>query len=302
MSALNDHQFEILPGMDASDGVVFGIGAHVSMDAEGFHPGATSWAVQDSTSPFGHMAFGRDALQGPVWAWDLHVNRDEEHDALETLSAITTAWRALHIRRTPGAMLAIRYQLDGRARRIYGRPGKFEGSPNNLILSGFVPIVCDFQAVDGYVYDDIGSSAILVVGESDAGAGGGGFTFPLTFPIQTQAPTEQQSQIYVGGDAPTSPVVRFNGPITNPRLETDEWALSLNYDIPAGQYIEVDTRPWNIRVMLNGDTPIPGAIGRRQKLYDMKLQPGALDMRFIGSSSSGTATCEIRWHNAYNSI
>lgn len=302
MTNLADHQFEILPDVDAADGEVFGIGAHVSMNGDGFHPGSTSWATQDSTAPAGHVNFGRDALQGPVWAWDLHVDRDDEHNALETLGSFATAWRALHIRRTPGAFLAIRYQLDGRLRRIYGRPGLYDGPPSNLILSGYVDITCDFQAVDGFTYDDAESSVLLTVGESDGGAGGGGFTFPLTFPVQALAPTEQIAQIAVEGDAPTSPIVRFNGPVTNPRLETDEWALSLNYDIPAGQYVEVDTRPWSLNVLLNGTTPIPGVIGRRQNLTAMKFQPGSLQTRFIGSSSSGAATCHIRWRNAHNSI
>lgn len=302
MTTLANHQFEILPATDAADGEVFGIGAHISMNEDGFHPGSTDWANQDSQSSLGHINFGRDAILGPVWAWDLHVNRDDEHNALESLAAFTTAWRALHLRRTPGKFLAIRYMLDDRVRRIYGRPGLLQAEPNNLILSGYTDVTCDFQAVDAFTYADVDTAVTLTVGEADEGAGGGGFSFPLTFPVQSQAPTEQQVQIVVGGDAPTSPIIRFDGPVTNPRIETDNWAISLNYDLPAGQYVEIDTRPWAISVMLNGTTPIPGVIGRRQNLSGIRLEPGVLETRFLGFSNTGTATCQIRWWSAFNSI
>ena len=303
MTTIANHQFEILPALDAIDGQVFGIGADVSMNEDGFHPGSTSWATQDVQASQGHINFGRDALTGPVWAWDLHVNRDDEAGALETLGSIATAWRALHIRRTPGAMLPVRYMLNDRVRRIYGRPGNFEPTVNNQILSGYVDITCDFQAVDGFTYDDNESSVGLAIqsGAVDAAAGGG-FYWPVTFPVQSLAPTEQVSALVVGGDAPTSPIVRFTGPVVNPLLEVDGWTLALNFSVPAGHYVEIDTRPWNISVLYDGTIPIPGAIGRRVNLFDLKLSPGPLSARFEGDSLTGTATCTIRWRGAYNSI
>ena len=221
---------------------------------------------------------------------------------METLGIFTTAWRAIHVRKTPGTVLPLRYKLAGRVRRIYGRPGNIEPGINNLILSGYADVTCDFQAATAYTYDDAMDSITLTVGEADEGAGGGGFTFPLTFPYGSQAPTEQASSMVVGGDAPTHPIIRINGPVENPKVETDHWSIGLNYTIPAGQYVEIDTRPWANTILLNGEGSIAGALGRRQRLTDVVLHPGTLEVRFIGLSGTGTATCTLTWASAHNSI
>lgn len=302
MSTLAEFQFELLPGMSDADGFVFGIGADVSTDENGFHPGATAWATQNSQSPNGTVNFGRDQLQGPVWAWDLFVNGEEVEDAAGTLAAATAAWRAMQIRLTPGAVLPLRYQFAGQTRRIYGRPGNFEPTMNNLVLNGFVPITCDFQAVDGYTYNDAYDTISLSLNDSDEGAGGGGFIFPVILPTNSAIPTEQVGSVAAGGDAETGLIVRFNGPITSPSLSTDNWTLSLpDYAIPTGQYVEIDTRPWANTVLLNGVTSVAGALARRIRLNDIRLQPGSIEARFNGVTT-GIPSCTLTWASAWNSI
>lgn len=300
---MNDFQFEILPSVDAEDGVVFGIGADVSLNQDGFHPGSTDWATQDVDSgATGHTNFGRDLLLGPSWSWDLHVNRDDCEEALESLGAFTTAWRALDVR-GPSEVTALRYQLVGRRRRIYGRPRRCEASPNNLILSGYTDVGVDFKAVDGFTYDDEQTGITLLLAGNEDGPAGGGLRFPARLPVDTDPTTVQQAQIVVGGDAPTYPIIRFTGPVTGPSLSTDSWVISLpEYEIPTGSFVEIDTRPWVSTVMLNGESSIAGEIGRRQNLPASRLKPGALEVSFHGASSDGTATCEVRWASAWNSI
>jgi hypothetical protein len=305
MSALQDFQFEILPSVDATDGVVFGIHSNVSMNEDGFHPGSTDWATQDTPSGItGVTRFGRDLLLGPVWAWDLHVNRDEVDNALESLAEHASAWRWLQGRNSPGEVTAIRYRLAGRERRIYGRPQKHEGSPNNLILSGYVDVTCDFQATDGFTYDDEPTGTILTLGAADEDTvSGGGLTFPAVLPTNALVATETAETLSVGGDAPAHAVYRLNGPWTSPSVYTDDWTLSLpDYTIPEGQFVEIDTRPWARTVLLNGVASVGGKLGRRQKLYKATLQPGDFEVRIGGFSPTGTATCQISWRNTYNSI
>lgn len=304
MADLAEFQFELLPSLDASDGVVFGLGADVSIDGDGFHPGSTGWATQDTPSTAsGITRFGRDLLLGPVWAWDAHVDRDETETALESLGEFVTAWRALHIRDTPGVVLPLRYKMGGRIRRIFGRPGNVEASPNNLILSGYTPVTCDFGAVDGFTYDDDASAVELTLGSDEGGTSGGGITFPVVLPTNSQVGTETVGQIDVLGDAPSYAVYRLNGPWVDPSVYTDTWRISLpEYVIPDGQYVEIDTRPWAQSVMLNGTASIGGLIGRRQKLYEAKLMPGDFEVRVGGYSPTGTATCLITWRNTYNSL
>lgn len=301
-----DFNFELLPSALHGDGAAFGIGRDVSLDDDGFAPGSTDWADQDSVDPTtGVTQFGRDRLTGPVWNWQLHVNRTSTEEALETLGIFKTAWRALHIRETPGAVIPLRYRLEGRSRRIYGRPRRFEAPPDNKILNGYIPISCDFKCVDGFTYDDVESGVTLQLGhELDDPEGvdtGGGFVFPLTFPTVTLPPTRRQEQILVLGDAPAYPVVRFNGPVVNPRLVSSGWTLALDYTIPAGQYVEIDTRPWRQTVLLNGTTSVAGKLGRRQRLSKIQFQPGRFEAKYVGFSS-GVSLCQVRWANTHNSL
>ena len=299
-----DHQFELLPWIGATDGATFGIGLDMSLDSDGFAPGSTDWAVQDSeNSQNGTTGFGRDRLLGPVWNWQLHVNRDDESQALATLRWFRASWHALQIRETPGAVLPLRFQLDGKQRRIYGRPRRFEAPPDNRILGGYVPVSVDFKCVDGFVYDDVEKSVVLRLGQGleDEGAdSGGGFVFPLVWPVTPMPPTRQQSIVLVEGDAPAYPIIRFDGPVVNPGLITDGWRIDVDYNLPAGQYIEIDTRPWVNTILLNGNASVAGKIGARQRMSRMRFNPGRFEARFVGASE-GSALCTVRWASTWNS-
>lgn len=299
MSALNEMQFELLPNATAEDGEVFGIGSSVSIDDGGFDPGDDDWEDEDELNPRrGGTAFGRDVLAGPTWAFNLHVNELDVATAVPALSAFKTAWRAHSIRLVPGAVIPLRYRIDDRVRRVYGRPRRFAAPPDNKILSGYVPITCDFKCVDGYTYDDVAQGVTLNLQQGSVG----GFTFPVTFPVTSLPPGSGEDQVVVGGDAPTYPIVRFNGPVENPSLESNAWTLKLNRSIGAGEYVEVDLRPWALSVMLNGTSSVAGSLSRRTYLADMAFQPGRHELVFRGNSDLSVATCEVTWANAWNSI
>lgn len=303
-----DHHFELLPEVDAASGATFGIGLDVSLDSDGFAPGSTDWAVQDGENmQNGSTAFGRDRLLGPVWNWQLHVNREDESGALETLRAFRSAWHWLHGRDEPGKVTALRYQLNGERRRIYGRPRRFEAPPDNLILSGYVPVSVDFKCVDGFTYDDDVKTVSMTLGQALEDPGldsGGGFVFPLILPTTTLPPTRRQTQVVVGGDAPAYPVIRFtanSGALANPAFVTDDWRLDLAYTIPEGQYVEVDTRPWRMTALLNGSTSVAGNLGPRQRMSKIRLAPNRrFEGRFVGFSG-GSATCSVSWSDTHNS-
>lgn len=301
-----DYQFELLPSAISSTGFAFGIGLDVSMDDGGFSAGSADWASQDSEDPTsGVTMFGRDRLLGPTWNFQLHVNRETPEEALATLGIARAAWYALHIRDSPGAVIPLRYRVGGRTRRVYGRPRRFEAPPDNRILGGYVPISSDFKCVDGFHYDDVETAVTLQLGslmaDPDQVDSGGGFVFPVTFPTTSLAPTTQQDQFRVLGDAPAYPVVRFNGPVTNPKLVTDEWTLSLEHQIPTGSYVEIDTRPWRQTVLLNGTASLAGKLGRRQRLSRVAFEPGRFEAMYTGSTTANS-TCEVRWANTWTSL
>lgn len=307
MTTLSEFQFEILPDEDAANGFVFGIGAEVSCDDEGFDPGENEWVTQDSVNTRrGVNAFGRDVLGGKTWVWESHVNRGKVSDALDTLERFSAAWGPEDLVLQPGVQTALRYQMAGRYRRVYGRPRRFAAPPSNRILSGYVPVTHDFKLVDSRTYDDAEASVLIPYSSTITA---GGFVFPAVFPLVTSANVGTgSSQITVGGNAKTYPVIRFNGPWTNPAMITPDWEIAWFGSLAAGEWVEIDCRPWRLTV-LNQDgssvvgTSSGGGLSKRVALEDVVLRPQTQpEISLDGISTSGTASASIRWRNAWTSL
>jgi hypothetical protein len=298
MIDLADFQFELIPDVDYSaDSVGFGLGLNISVDKDGFDPGSAEWATQDGQNPLdGSTVLGRDQLLGPTWAWNAFVNEQEIADALATLSTLARVWRARTATGQPQRVSAIRYQLDGRRRLIFGRPRRFNAPPNNQLLNGYIPVTMDFKCIDALHYDaDMKTTgAMNFVVESD-----GGVVFPLIFPISPLPDSSRDGAILVGGDAPTWPIITFNGPILNPKIQWGSREWSFTYNLLDGDSLTIDTRPWKRTILRNGQYNISGAMNRRQYLSDMVLEPGGHEIAFRGQSSTGTASCTVSWYDAY---
>lgn len=302
MTELSEHQFEILPSAEAQDGFVFGIGAEVSIDAEGFDPGEVSWTTQDSANTRRSvLGFGRDSRDSRTWLWSSHVDRTSIAEAVDTLERFSTAWAPQDVVESPGEHVAIRYRLAGRTRRIFGRPRRFAAPPSNLITSGYVPVTHDFSLIDAHTYDDAESNVSIPY---ISAASGGGFVLPATMPI-TSTPTDGVGgdQLAVGGTARAYPVVRFYGPWWSPKLITDHWTLAWNGNIPANGYVEVDCRPWALTVLNQSGGSAVEHLDRRTVLEDCYFAAGSRpQVTLSGAAASGEARAEIRWRNTFNSI
>ena len=62
-------------------------------------------------------------------------------------------------------------------------------------------------------------------------------------PEVLESTTYVESEVTNIGRSPASVIVRFNGPVINPRLEIlNQGVIAVEYDIPEDEYIEVDTR------------------------------------------------------------
>lgn len=307
MTALSEFQFEILPSEDASDGFVFGIGAAVSVNGEGFDPGENEWLTQDSQNTRrGVKAFGRDVLGSKTWIWESHTDQEDVDSAIDTLEDFSAAWMPDLLVREPGAQTALRYRIRGRDRRVFGRPRRYAAPPTNLILTGLVNVTHDFSCVDSFTYDDIESSAEIPYASS---AGGGGFVLPATWPLETVASQGNGSgQITVGGNARTYPIIRFNGPWTNPTLDTGDWVLRWTGEIPVGGWVEIDCRPWALTVLNQSGasvagTPSGGGLDRRTWLEDCWFAPKSQpQIALSGIAPGGGASATVRWRNAWTSI
>lgn len=302
MTALAEHQFEILPTADANDGFVFGVGASVSVNDGGFDPGEADWLTQDSQNTRrGNTSFGRDVLGSKTWLWDSHVDQDDVESAVAVLEDFADAWSPELLAREPGALTALRYRLAGRDRRIFGRPRRFAAPPTNLILSGYVPVTHDFALVDTFTYDDVESMAVIPYASS---AAGGGIVLPTTWPLLT-TPSEGNGlgSLTIGGTARAYPVIRFTGPWTNPRMITNDWTLQWKGSIPVGGYVEVDCRPWALSVLNQSGGSVVEGLDRQTWLEDCWFAPRSqVQISLDGIATGGSATAEVRWRNTWKSI
>jgi hypothetical protein len=305
VTTLSDYQFEILPSDTATDGVVFGIGSDTGVDMldGGFIPGDDDWTNDDQEdTQRGGTRFGRDRLKGPLHGFDLFTNCSDEATALDAKALLRTAWRALSIRQDPSTVIPVRYRLNGRERRFYGRPRRFSAPPNNQIQGGYIPITADFQAADAFFYDDQEQGVSLTL--HNVGTSDGGFIFPVIFPVTALPVGTSQQQLVVGGDAPAYPVIRVNGPVTNPIIATDSWTIAMDISLGALDYVVIDTRPWERTVIKNGNQNAAGSLSVNRRLYlsDVVLEEGSLpQISFSGNSASGAPTCTVSWRNTYNS-
>lgn len=292
MPAPSDYGFEL-------DGVPFGIRQDITVENEGFDPGTDEWETQDATDPrSGVTWFGRDKLAGPTWAWTLSTNMLSVEEALAARAKLHTAWRAAHIRDTPGALTSIRYTIAGRTRRVFGRPQRWASPPSNRIMSGYVPITCDFKCVDPLHYADVQRSVKIDIAPESAG----GFVLPARLPIVSLPSGTREGVIEVFGDAKTYPVIRIDGPVNKPWVEGLDWRLDFDTNLLEGQHLIVDAHPWKYTVLRNGGVNLSGTLGRRQWLPQVRLTPGVQEIKFGGSSSTNAAKCTVSWRDAYNDL
>lgn len=295
-TTLDEHQFELLKE-DADTGVAFGIGLGVSCNDTGFDPGSNDWLIQDQQDPFsGATRMGRDVQTGSTFTWALHVNETTEIDALDALDAIADAWSPEGL--ASSDVMVLRYKIGGRTRRVYGRPRRFAQAPDNRILGGMIPVTADFKRVDPLFYDDSPESISLGVAYTSAG----GFIFPVTFPVMTLPGGFHPGEAFVSGRRRTWPIIRLDGPLVNPQIQTNDWTLALNLTMNEGHYIEIDTRPWKRTITLDGTSSIPGALSAQTRLRDLFLTPGHQSFGFRAISDTGTGSCTISWYPAYASL
>jgi hypothetical protein len=292
---LLDYQFEL------SD-VVFGRDTDIKLDGpDAFDPGVAGIDTQDANfEQEDGRRFGIDRLRGPTWSWQLFTDRETPEQALASLGAFSKVWRADDVRLISGAYLPLRYAVGGRTRRVYGRPRRLSHPPENRILSGLIPITCDFVTADALTYDDELSSSTM----SLSPAVSGGFLVPFEMPLSTLRPTRsKENTVVVTGDAASWAVVTFFGPVTAPVLVMDGgWEIGVETVLTAGQSVTVDAHPWARTAIRNDGASVAGRLTRRSRLAEMKLSSGGHTFQYRGVDDSGTSRATVAWRNASHSL
>ncbi len=276
------------------DGYVFGgAGPIVVSD---FDPGDRSLEVQDTRGHRGGLLMGRDYELAPEWTFEMWTDGHDGPSALAAMRELRKAWQGPID--TPGALSTLRFNLDGQTRRVLGRPRRVADlGIKEAMRQGVGGILATFQLADATVFGDEGHSVTIPI----VPASGGGLQAPLVAPLSTSATGASRAGFVVNDGTSPSPVTALiHGPITDPWIRGEGWEVSLGLTLAYDRYVTLDAR--NMTVLLDGGASVAGTLSRRSRLPDMRLPVGQSEVTFGGTDPTGTAYCEISWHDAQYSL
>lgn len=280
-------------------GVDFG-GRSGSLIVSGFTPGAKEIRGSDLPRPNRDgTSAGRSFLGSATWAFDLSTNEHDLAGALANAGALQSAWEDPAVRLSPNVLVPLGYELNGRWRRVYGRPDAFTGPKGDVLAKlGVGKVTCDFKVHDPLHYDDDESSVTLTI----VPASTGGLMAPLVAPLSTVRSSEPRAGIVTNaGDASTPLKVLFKGPVSNPWVRgPGGWEVGVIGSLAYDESITVD--PLAGTVTRQDGQPANGRLTRKTRLSGTLLQPGVTELTFGGTDLTGTATAKLSWRNAYTSI
>jgi hypothetical protein len=171
------------------------------------------------------------------------------YQARSLLGQLAQTWKATPVRQTWGSMVKLLFiDTDGKTRRIYGRPGKFQHGP--VEQNEWVDVQAEFRRADTNAYDDV--EKVIEIGFNNDP------TYIFREPEQ--------------GDAPAWFRVLMYGPITHPVVSVGKVQIELNLDIPSNCIVEVSSYPWMRRIVDSNNINWRAAlIGSSQYLDQLQI-------------------------------
>ena len=182
---------------------------------------------------------------------------------------------------------------EGGKRRANVRPRR-RALPVNLDFYYGLPIVVvEFVATDPRIYTSSNYLALTALP-----SGGGGLLFPATPPLTFVESTETGDVNAVNdGSFPVNPVIRIDGPITNPTIENLEQSKTIEASITllGGEYLLIDTE--SRTVLLNGTASRYSSLLPTSEWWD--LAPGDNTIRFRSSTNTEDAVLSVSYRSAW---
>lgn len=202
---------------------------------------------------------------------------------------------ALRLRRTVGAGLV--RQLD--VHTIDG--GRFATKPGQ---AGISDEVFQLMAPDPTLYDPTSQSANF-----NLGGGGDGFTVPMPVPVGVGSSSiDQTIAIVYPGSWLTFPLIRINGPITNPVITHQLTGDKLDFtgtSLAAAEWIEIDCSFAKKTVVDNTGANRIAALTNDSDLatfaiLDDRLAPGGSNsIRVTGSAANSLSSVDMTYFIRY---
>jgi hypothetical protein len=224
--------------------------------------------------------------------------------ATDCLAALNAAASRPGERLTAGKTTVLRALWPGRtrARRLNGRFRVAEVATMQHARYGWIPLTVEFHATDPAWHDDVEQSTTVPLSIASTQLG---FKAPLTPPITTGVvnPEARTRWGVHSGDLPAWPHLTILGPVVNPRITIPQTGqtLALNYSLPAGQRLEIDTRPGTRWVLRNGASAAY-ALTRTSRLDLFRIPTGRFEVTWTGSDYDNTTRLTVAWRDAYTAL
>ncbi|MFE7780272.1 phage distal tail protein [Streptomyces nigrescens] len=200
-----------------------------------------------------------------------------------------------------GTTMNLRLKFPGRpARTVRGRLRQLEPDVTRY-RHGWVPCDIEFQAGDYLYYADEPETTSIPLGLLSTG----GLTFPLEFPFVIEgdpAAVGRPGYLSVEGNASTWPVLRIDGPCSNPTVThvASGRSLTVQATIADGEWVEIDTRPGWRTVLRNNGGGAP--LTPQSRIDTFQLTPGINEIRWTATDNTLTSSLAVTWWPAYKAI
>jgi hypothetical protein len=200
--------------------------------------------------------------------------------AARLLEVLQDEWKANAIKQKWGQYVPLTF-CDGYGvvKQIWGRPGKFQYTPKTQ-RSQWRKVTAEFRRLDTLCYAENETLVNTLVNDAD----------PVVYST--------------GGRADTWFRTLFYGPMSNPLAIVGDNQIQLGMDIAAGQIVEVNSYPWQRRIIdnsnINWRTKL---IGNTKYLDQLQLPKNtALQMSWSADGTTADSKCLVLWRDAYNVV
>ena len=222
---------------------------------------------------------------------------DIEVDAETTDDLNTTMATLLDITRPGLDESPLTVKIPGLAgggkRRLNVRPRRRQVPVDLDFFYGLPMVTVEFVATDPRIYDATPWRVVTALP-----SGSGGLSFPATSPLYFEASSETGDvEAENEGTFPVAPVIRIDGPVTNPSVTHLEKGYTLDFTITLGasDYLLIDNESRS--VLLNGTSNRYSTLSSTSQWWD--LDPGDNTIRFRSDANTEAAVMTAFYRSAW---
>ncbi|MGW8554041.1 hypothetical protein [Streptomyces tubercidicus] len=302
-------EIELAPWQFEVGGVVLGRGTRIPIgNIEGL--GSPPTRPQDVDNPGGDgTAVGQDFYGPRTLRMEAGIKTPGDPTAAaDLLARLELSLDDPMARTVPEGRAVLRGRWPGHGtRRLYGRLRRVEATSTTNAVHGWIPLDVEFVATDPRWYADELSRLTLGLDQaakhkaSDRTA-----DQALCAPAGCDRAdaADRPGWVTNHGNVSTWPSIRVHGPVTNPRIWNTVTGRSLDLDLTlrAGEWVEMETRPFTCWALRNGKTNVANDLTPQSRLDLFAIPRGRSEIVWTAEDPTGTARLELSWRSAYTAL